>query len=298
MDFKQLESFITIAKLKSFSKAAEKLYLTQPTISNHIHILEKELGTILLNRSNKNVTLTNAGEILYKYSISILNKRDHAYFALDQFKGKIEGILEISSSTIPEQYFLTDVLFQFNKKYPEVRYSLQRFDSTKVVEKILLGDIDFGIVGAKKDNTQLDYIEIFEDEIILVAPNNESFFEIDELEIEDLKNYKYIFREVGSGTRTKIESYLESKKINIENLDILGYVENNETIKKLVEMNMGICFISKLAVQKELKNGVLKEIRIDDFKIRRNFYFVYHKNRVLSPLAETFKSFIIDKEYE
>ncbi|MCT4631251.1 MAG: selenium metabolism-associated LysR family transcriptional regulator [Firmicutes bacterium] len=298
MDFKQLESFITIAKLKSFSKAAEKLYLTQPTISNHIHILEKELGTILLNRSNKNVTLTSAGEILYKYSISILNKRDHAYFALDQFKGKIEGILEISSSTIPEQYFLTDVLYKFNKLYPEVKYSLHRFDSTKVVERILLGDIDFGIVGAKKDNNQLEYIEIFQDEIVLVAPNNDKFFEIDELEIEDLIEHKYIFRENGSGTRNKIEEYLSSKKIDVETLDILGYVENNETIKKLVEMNMGIAFLSKLAVKKELENSTLKEIRIDDFKIQRSFYFVYHKSRVLSPLAETFKSFIIDKNYE
>ncbi len=79
MDFKQLESFVTIAKVKSFSKAAEKLFLTQPTISNHIHNLEKELGTALFNRTNKNISLTNAGEILFKYAVSILNKRDHAF---------------------------------------------------------------------------------------------------------------------------------------------------------------------------------------------------------------------------
>lgn len=125
MDFKQLETFVTIAKLKSFSKAAEHLFLTQPTISNHIQNLEKELKTILINRTNKNISLTQAGELLYKHAIDILNKKESAIFSLNQFKGKIEGILEISASTIPEQYYLPDLLIEFSKKYPEVKYNLK-----------------------------------------------------------------------------------------------------------------------------------------------------------------------------
>ncbi len=110
MDFKQLESFVMLAKLRNFSKAAEKLYLTQPTISNHINNLERDLDTLLFNRSNKKVSLTQAGEILLNHALSILNERDQALFSLGQFQGEIIGTLEIASSSIPERYLLTELL--------------------------------------------------------------------------------------------------------------------------------------------------------------------------------------------
>lgn len=296
MDFKQLESFVTIAKLKSFSKAADKLYLTQPTISNHIHLLEKELGTILFNRTNKNITLTRAGDILYEYAISILNKKEHAYFSLNEFKGKIEGILEISSSSIPELYYLTDQICAFSAKYPDVKYSLMKYDTRQVTEKILSGDIDFGIVGAKRDTNQLEYIEVMDDDIALVVPVHGPLSQYEAITTENCINLPMVLREDGSGTRTAVQDYLISKGIDTDSLNIVAEVESNETIKKFVELGLGVSFVSKRSVEKEVKDGLLKCLPIDGQFISRKFYFVYHKKRVLSPLSETFKNFILGEQ--
>lgn len=294
MDFKQLETFVTIAKLKSFSKAAEQLYLTQPTISNHIQNLEKELKTILINRGNKEISLTKAGKILYKHAMEILNKRENALFSLNEFMGKIEGILEISASTIPEQYFLPPLLFEFNRSYPEVQYILKKYDTRQIINKIIDGEIDFGIVGAKKNHHQLEYIEIMDDNIILVVPNNDYFKEIDTLEIKDLYNLSLIFREEGSGTRKILEAALLEHNIYLENLNIVAFIENTQTIKEFIRNGIGVTFISEKAVESELTNKHIKKVNIQGLHIRRKFYFVYHKSRALSPLAQTFKNYVLN----
>lgn len=291
MDFKQLESFVTIAKVKSFSKAAEKLFLTQPTISNHIHNLEKELGTALFNRTNKNISLTNAGEILFKYAVSILNKRDHAFFSLNAYKGRIEGILEIASSSIPEQYYLTDVMCAFSTQYPDVKYNLMKYDTKKVIDKLNLGEIDFGIVGAKKDSPQLDYIDIMDDEIVLVA-SSQIYDKTSTIQLGDLREKPLIMREEGSGTRAVVENTLKKAGIGPSDLNVIAEIESTETIKKLVIKGLGLSFISKKAVEEEISSGQMKVLQVDELSIERKFYFVYHTKRVLSPLSETFKDYI------
>ncbi len=294
MDFKQLETFVTIAKLKSFSKAAEQLYLTQPTISNHIQNLEKELKTVLINRSNKNITLTTAGKILYKYAMEILNKRENALFSLNEFMGKIEGILEISASTIPEQYFLPSLLFEFNRNYPGVQYILKKYDTSQILDKIIGGEIDFGIVGAKKSHNQLIYIEIMDDNIVLAVPNNEYFKDIDSINISDLYNLNLIIREEGSGTRKILEDSLLNHNISLEDLNVFACIENTETIKEFLRNNIGATFISERAIKSEIDMKNIKVININELIINRKFYFVFHKSRSLSPLAQTFKSFVLD----
>lgn len=296
MDFKQLESFVTIAKLKSFSRAADKLFLTQPTISNHIHLLEKELGTILFNRTNKNISLTEAGEVLYEYAISILNKKDQAYFSLNEFKGKIEGILDISSSSIPELYYLTDLIYSFSLKYPGVKYSLMKYDTRQVYDKLISGDIDFGIVGSKRDTHNLEYIEIMEDDIVLVGPTVGPLCTQEAISLEGLKDIPFVMREDGSGTRAAVVDYLVSHDMPMTNLNVVAEVENEETIKRLVQLGLGFSFMSKLTIEREINDGTLRLIPVNGGMINRKFYFVYHKKRVLSPLSETFKNFILEEK--
>lgn len=296
MDFKQLESFVTIAKLKSFSKAADKLYLTQPTISNHIHLLESELGTILFNRTNKNITLTRAGDILFEHAISMLNKKEHAYFSLNAFKGKIEGILEISSSSIPELYYLTEMICKFSKVYPDVKYNLMKYDTKQVLDKIHNGEIDFGIVGAKRDLPQLEYIDIMDDEIACVLPTNGHFGAFEQLSLEELMTLPIILREDGSGTRAAVFEFFRRKGLDPETLNVVAEVESNEAIKKFVAYGLGIAFISIRSIEKEVNEGILKTISVGEGCIQRKFYFVYHKKRVLSPLSETFKNFILNDQ--
>lgn len=296
MDFRQLETFIEVVNCKGFSKAAQKLYLTQPTVTSHIQNLENELGTYLLNRSGKNITPTEAGNLLYKHALNILNMRNMAQFDLGVYKGKVQGHLEISSSSIPRHYILPTLLKNFTDKYPDVTFSLTDFDSKKVVEGIIDGVTDFGIIGAKFQSTQLEYIDLTEDRLFAVVPNNRDYpwEKYHELDMDFLLENKIILREEGSGTRALLENSLKDKSLDIDELSIVAYIEDIEAIKKFVELGVGISFISERAIQREIDLGLLKPYSIKGLDLKRKFYFVYHKKRQLSPLSQTFRDFVID----
>lgn len=303
LDFRQLETFIEVVKLKSFSKAAQKLFLTQPTVTSHIQNLENEVGTLLINRIGKKVTPTDAGNLLYKYALDIVNMRDMAEFDLGVYKGKIEGHLEISSSSIPRQYVLPSILMNFTKEYPDVSFSLTEKDSRKVIEGILEGETDFGIVGAKYTSNHLQYIDLIEDRLVLITPNQDKYplENYDELDIKFLLDERLILREKGSGTRLLLEKELKNNDINIQSLNIVSLIEDNETIKRFVELGLGVSFVSERAVKREVELGILKAYRIKDLNLNRKFHFVYHKSRQLSPLSQTFKNFItnfLDKTHK
>ncbi|MBU5437489.1 LysR family transcriptional regulator [Tissierella sp. MSJ-40] len=296
MDLRQLETFVEVAKLKSFSKAAEKLFITQPTVTNHIQNLEKELGTLLINRFGKKITLTDAGNLLYKYAINIINSCEMAKFDLATYQGKIQGHLHIYSSSVPRKYVLPNIIKNFLTKYPDVSFNLSDKDSKKVVKSILDGETDFGIVGAKYQSNSLKYIELMEDKLLLITPNTPAY---------DKPNYSYIdknvlfkdkilFREEGSGTRDLIESKLEKAGISLGQLNVMAYIEDTETIKELVSLGVGVSFLSEKAVSDDIKLDKYKVYYINGIDLTRKFYFVFHKSRQLSPLSETFKNFILE----
>ncbi|MEA3423024.1 MAG: selenium metabolism-associated LysR family transcriptional regulator [Bacillota bacterium] len=292
MDFKQLESFITIAKYNSFSRAAEKLYLTQPTLSNHIILLERELDTILFNRINKKVSLTKSGMVFHQHALDIIHSRDRAIFSLNKFKGSINGLLEISSSTVPQHFFLANLIKDFSKKYPEVKYKILRHDSHEVIDKINKGEIDFGIVGQKLSMPNLEYIDIMGDAIVLVASKD---FKKDSINIDEVKNIPLIIREEGSATRSILLEKLEEHNIYMENLNIVAEIENTSTIKQFVNKNIGLTFTSTREIDLDINCGELKIINIDDFLITRSFYFAYNKKIAFSPLCEEFKNYLFEK---
>ena len=132
-----METFVGVCKFKSFSKAADKLYITQPTVTSHIQNLEKELGTVLINRCGKNMSLTQAGSMLFKYAVDIIYTCEMAKFDLNSYRGKINGHLDISSSSVPRQYILPRILNEFISIYPDVTFSLKDKDSKQVVKNIL-----------------------------------------------------------------------------------------------------------------------------------------------------------------
>jgi len=228
MDFRQLETFVEVAKLKSFSKAAEKLFITQPTVTNHIQNLEKELGTLLINRFGKKITLTDAGNLLYKYAINILNSCEMAKFDLASYQGKIQGHLHIYSSSVPRKYLLPTIIKNFLNNYPDVSFTVGDKDSKKVIRGILDGETDFGILGAKFPSNNLRYIDLMEDRLVLVTPNSPDFpgenFSFISKDI--LFREKIIFREEGSGTRFKRTLCRRPKKYKV------FYVEDLDFIRK------------------------------------------------------------------
>lgn len=296
MEFNQLESFLSVVKHKSFSKAAKELYLTQPTISNNIQNLEKELSATLLDRKSKTITLTDSGRTLYKYAVELINIRDHAKLNIVELGNKMEGEIEINASSIPEQYILPYIIKDFTEKYPLVSFSVTNKNSEDIVDDILIGKENIGIVGAKYNSRMLEYIDFYEDELILAVPNNKNYpNSIDELvDMDILFSEKFIFRKEGSGTRLLIEQCLSDKGISLNDLNTVALIDSNKMIKKMIELELGVSFISKISVQNEIDLELIKPLKVKGLDLKRNFYFVYCKDRTLSPIVEVFKNFLLD----
>lgn len=295
MEFNQLESFLSVVKHKSFSKAAKELYLTQPTVSNNIQNLEKELSTTLLDRKSKTITLTDSGKTFYKYAVELINTRDQAKLNIIEHSDKIEGEIEINASSIPEQYVLPYIIRDFTEKYPLVSFSVTNKNSKDIVDDILIGTQNFGIVGAKYNSSMLEYIDFYEDELVLAVPYSKEYsIGIDEcIDKNILIAEKFIFRNEGSGTRLLIEQCLSDKCISLNDLNIISLIDSNKTIKKMIELELGVSFLSNISIKNEIELKLIKPLKVRGLDLKRSFYFVYCKNRTLSPVVEVFKNFLI-----
>ncbi|RDY29606.1 LysR family transcriptional regulator [Romboutsia weinsteinii] len=295
MDFKQLEVFVAVMKHQSFSKAARELFLTQPTVSSHIQNLEKELDTVLVNRSNKIITLTRSGEILYKHAIYILNNCKKAIYDIKEYSGKIEGVIDMACSSIPETYILPDFLKNFSLEYPDVKFSVSHYDSQYAISEILNERINFGLVGSKFYHPQIEYIDLIDDELVLITPKDFKIKSKDGyIDINDLYNMKFIMRKEGSGTRDLIINTLKKHDFDTDKLDILSHVESNEAIKEMVRIGLGVSFISYISAIDYLNLDKLSYYKIKNVDFSRKFYFIYSKKKTFTPLEDKFLNKLCD----
>ncbi|MEG1548630.1 MAG: selenium metabolism-associated LysR family transcriptional regulator [Clostridia bacterium] len=296
MDFKELDSFVTIAKVKSFSKAAEKLFLTQPALSNHISKLEKELGITLFERNNKKTELTQAGQQFYFSALEILNQREIALLNLQKYQGKIDGMLQVATSSVPGQYILPDILVGFHQIYPDVTYNLHYSDSGEVVSALLSGELDFGFVGCEPESRNLVYEKVADDELVVIAPNKPPFDTMKSISFERLLDEPMLLRKDGSGTRQAFDAALKDQQYLGKQPKVLAYMHNNEMIMLSVKAGFGLSIVSYVSVEDKVKAGYIKVLPIENYTFRNAFYFVYPKNRTLSPMAMRFKNFVFERK--
>jgi DNA-binding transcriptional LysR family regulator len=172
IDFQHLETFCRVADLKSFSKAADDLFLTQPTVSGHILSLEHSLSLRLFDRTGREVRLTKAGGVFLQYASKILSARKDLLNALSEYSQGIRGELSLGASTIPGEYLLPKLVGHFKKEHPHFTFSLKIADTKEIVNWVLQGDVEFGMIGGKVNLHSLDYEKYGEDEIIVVAPSS------------------------------------------------------------------------------------------------------------------------------
>lgn len=295
MEFNQIESFLSVVKYKSFSRAAKDLYLTQPTISNNIQALEKELNTTLLNRTSKTISLTDAGKLFYKYALELINIRDRARFEIMDKQENIQGIIEVSTSSIPELYILPYIIRNFRNVYPNINFTVTQKNSRDIITDIIDGNIVFGIVGAKIPSRNVEYIDFYEDELVLALPNTKKYASVgcEDLDIDFIFSLDFLFRKEGSGTRIFIEKSLSNINISPDDLNIVGVLDSNKMIKKMIELDQGVSFVSSLSIKNEVKAGLIKACRIKELDLKRKFYFAYSKYMTLPSNVESFKEFIM-----
>lgn len=291
---KQLEAFVCVAEVRNFSQAAKKLYLTQPTVSAHIHALEKELGARLFIRTTKDVELSPAGELLYDNARKMLQLEKNI---LRDFSRKdAPGIQKITvgASTVPGQYILPQILSLFARTYPGNQLELMEADSMGVVRMVLDGKVEIGFTGTILEDPTCVFEPFYYDKLVVITPNHESYrqYEKTGFPLERFLGEKWIVREEGSGTRREAERYLKEKGLDIRKMNVVATISNQETIKKSVSTGMGTAIISSAAVDDYVNQGLLLKFPLAEGDIYRKLYMVWSKSNKPGRAARLFIQFV------
>ena len=292
MDMKHLETFVYTVKYKSFSKAAEKIYLSQPTISQHINSLEKELNTQLISRTTREFSITEAGERLYQYATSILDIRDKA---IDDITGINENNLHMGVSTAVGVGLLPKIMSGFNE-HDKLIYTIESSDSLDIIKKVAERSIDFGLVGTKEDQYGLKYYEFAKDELVYITPNNKYYKELLESSnpIISLIKEPMILRSDESGTKRETKKILKNLGISISDLNVIAQLDDPISIGEWVRLGMGVSIVSKLIAQRLYDK---KEVLIHPIKNsgKRKMYLVLSDSKFLSDISKRLIDYILDK---
>lgn len=288
MDIHRLVVFCKVIELQSFTKAAEAVLLTQPTVSEHIRALEDSLGEKLIDRLGREILPTPAGKVLYQHAREIISLRDKTLQALERFKGNLSGTLHIGASTIPGTYILPRVVGTFKARYPAIQIILQISGSGQVVQKILDGSVEFGMIGAKWDEKRIVLEEVYSDEIVLVVYPGHPWEGRENVPLEELAGMPFVLRERTSGTRMVMSQALEAAGLPLSRLNVVAEMGSTEAVRQSVKAKIGITLISRHAVEENVAMKTLIAVPIEGLRILRPFFVAQRKNRELSPLCAAF----------
>lgn len=286
MDFKQIEAFINVAKFKSFSKAANSTFLSQPAISSHIASLEKELNVQLFDRTSKEVLLTPAGDSFLKYALDILNTRDRAIYNLTNFNENVNGKLKLAASTTPCNTIVPQLIKKFHNIHPQVSFDVVEESSGKIIQNIVKFDCEIGIVGELVNDERIKNYKLIEDDLILISPSNLNLPH--SLKLESISKYPFILREEGSATRKTFEDALQKTKFKIDDINVHFKVNNLDTLLQFVKHGLGISVVSKQVFRNYISSGIIKESIIEDLCLKRSIYMVLSSRRTLTPTSKAF----------
>lgn len=291
MELKQLESFIAVVEWESFSSAAKHLYTTQPTISTHIKQLEDDLGVTLIVRTTKSMKITADGMKLYEAAKSMLDIKNRIYRDFGPHAGKE---IHLGLSTLPSAYLIPTLLPKFNALYPGFNFKLWQSDSEKIIDKIVDGSLDIGLVGTTTEDSKCIFEPFFRDELIFITPNTTYYKRLLATNPDSLTLLKepIILREPGSGTLKEATKFITELGVNPKELNTIAYINDPETVKKTVKNGLGISVISKLAAYDMEKSGDILVYHLS-VPFYRQLYIVYRKDipfhKGLSQFAEYVK---------
>ncbi len=291
----RLKVFRSVAKNLSFTKAANELFITQPAITKNIHALENELGLRLFNRKGNKIFLTDEGLVLLEHAEKLFDLQLKLEDDLNRFKENPTGSFRLGASTTIAQYVIPPVLSKFHKKFNDVKLSLPTGNSEQIADSLLKGEIDLGIVEGKIKSRDIHYSRFISDELVAATSFDNQLIRTNEISLEKLASLPLVLRERGSGTLEVIEHALKSKNIKLSDLNVRMYLGSTEAIKVFLEHDDCIGFVSIRALEKELKVGSHKIVRIKNFQIKRIFNFITPQGLKPTKIASQFIKFA--KEY-
>lgn len=282
----QLQVFIKVVEEKSFSKAAESIFLSQSTVSTHIDNLEKYFGQKLFDRIGRNTVLTSFGEKAYTRAKELILLKDKLLTELKDDMFKIEGHIKIAASTVPAQYLVPKVISAFSQDYPTVKFSLNMMDSKQAVELLINGKADLAITGYPYLYEKIVYLPWLEEKLVLITPPAICLSE--NVSIQEVAHYPFLLRKHGSGTQITIEKILQKANMDINKINVVGYVDCVQVLKQCVREGLGLSIISEIAAEDYVQQNLIKAYSLNDLTRKRNFYIAYNKERTVSPLVDKF----------
>ncbi|HQT02950.1 MAG: LysR family transcriptional regulator [Thiotrichales bacterium 32-46-8] len=260
---RRLQVFHTVARVMSFTKAAEILHMTQPAVTFQIKQLEDAFNTRLFDRTHNKITLTEAGRVVYDYAEQILESYAKMANDVKDLTGDITGALVIGASTTIAEYLLPRLLGVFKKQFPDVTLRLQVGNTDAIVSMVENNLLDLGIVEAPVYNKNLEVITCRLDELVVIVPPDHPLAAFDTIRPEQLTQYPFILREEGSGSRAVIDEYMRNAGMNFIDFDIVMELGSPESVKMAVESEVGVAITSRTTLSKEIKLGTLKAIPLN-----------------------------------
>ena len=296
IEMRQIQVFLAVSELLNFSRAAEKINLTQPTVSGHLKTLEKYLKVRLIERGGKEVHLTPAGELFHPFARRIFALQERARRELSLYAGAELGSLEIGGSNTPGQYILPQTIGLFTTRHSQVKIILKIGDSDTIINQVADGKLELGLVGTPAPESDFISKKCLGDELILVASPKTAEKFSGPIDLNELKKLPFIIREKGSGTRQAIQSALQKRGLErLDQLNLIAEMGSAEAIRQALKGDLGVAIVSSLSVAEDLDAEKLIKITLPDEPISRHFYLIYNRDRRLSPLAESLSHFILQQ---
>ena len=287
MDIDQLKTFLEVCRQKSFSRAAEKIHVTQPTISAQIRSLETYLGHRLLERGGGKVTLTAAGRVFEPFAENCLSRLNHMVMTLADLERLPRGSLTVSANDSTALYVLPVFFSKFRRQYPRVALNIVRAERTKSLELVLDREVEFGVVSLPLKDKRLHVEVIHTDEFVLVVPANHPLAGFETVSLKQIAQHRLLLLKQGRRREHLDELFAREKlcpRIAME-------LDSNELLKRLILKEMGIGFLPKINVVDEERNGSLKIIPIENVNISRELALISRNDQVLTRAGNAFFTF-------
>jgi DNA-binding transcriptional LysR family regulator len=278
MDFDQIETFLEVARLLSFSRAAEKRFRTQPAISAQIRALEDEIGAKLLDRSGGKVSLTLAGKAFQKYAEEAVGARRSIIAQIAEMERVPRGEIVVAANEATCLHILPEVFAEFKKQYPGVAVSIDRLERPRIIESVIDNSVDFGVVSLPVDDSRLTVVPIHRDELAVIVAPQHPLAKHKAVKVAEVGPCPLVVPPIGR-TRDAIENTFHERHLKP---NISMELDSNELIKRFVAAGVGVGFMARSFVRDEVRAGTLVALPMADAHIRRDLGLVFRKDKALS----------------
>jgi DNA-binding transcriptional LysR family regulator len=284
MDFDQIETFLEVARLSSFSRAAERRFRTQPAISSQIRALEEEVGAKLLDRSGGKVSITAAGKLFQKYAEETLEARKGVLTSIAEAERVPRGEIVVGANEGTCLHILPEVFAEFKKLYPTVAVSIKRADYARILESVIDNSVDFGVISLPVTDNRLTVVLIHRDDLVVIAPPHHPLAKMKSATVAEVAKFPLLMPKAGH-TRDALEELFHERKLKPH---YSMELDSSELLKRFVAADVGVGFIARSNVLEDVRAEALTAIPIADAQIRRDLALVFRKDKALSRAALAF----------